>query len=280
MRRGIKFSKRAYIFLAFTAIFNLSSIVFDQLVVQQEDKIRKFDHIINEQKQEVYANLNSHKIFNELFFKVHFNAADLITDLNYLVRATNFFNGDLPKKIEENKIKKIKKIYIQKTKNIITKFEKSVTDSQLIFSKVKNDKAFIKFTKKERPVDDWRNPLFPLLRLEKDFRKLKNKIQYDYLSNYNFNAKTTKEQSNNHPIYSRIYNDVLDLNSLKFELDDLADSFKVEFNKSFAIYYILLDENAELNNFKNYLILLSILFQIIGLVSLIILFRILIIENK
>ena len=280
MRRGIKFSKRAYIFLAFTAIFNLSSIVFDQLVVQQEDKIRKFDHIINEQKQEVYANLNSHKIFNELFFKVHFNAADLITDLNYLVRATNFFNGDLPKKIEENKSKKIKKIYIQKTKNIITKFEKSVTDSQLIFSKVKNDKAFIKFTKKERPVDDWRNPLFPLLRLEKDFRKLKNKIQYDYLSNYNFNAKTTKEQSNNHPIYSRIYNDVLDLNSLKFELDDLADSFKVEFNKSFAIYYILLDENAELNNFKNYLILLSILFQIIGLVSLIILFRILIIENK
>ncbi len=280
MRRGIKFSKRAYIFLAFTAIFNLSSIVFDQLVVQQEDKIRKFDHIINEQKQEVYANLNSHKIFNELFFKVHFNAADLITDLNYLVRATNFFNGDLPKKIEENKIKKIKKIYVQKTKNIITKFEKSVTDSQLIFSKVKNDKAFIKFTKKERPVDDWRNPLFPLLRLEKDFRKLKNKIQYDYLSNYNFNAKTTKEQSNNHPIYSRIYNDVLDLNSLKFELDDLADSFKVEFNKSFAIYYILLDENAELNNFKNYLILLSILFQIIGLVSLIILFRILIIENK
>ena len=280
MRRGIKFSKKAYIFLALTAIFNLLSIVFDQLVVQQEDKIRKFDHIINEQKQEVYANLNSHKIFNELFFKVHFNAADLITDLNYLVRATNFFNGDLPKKIEENKIKKIKKIYVQKTKNIITKFEKSVTDSQLIFSKVKNDKAFIKFTKKERPVDDWRNPLFPLLRLEKDFRKLKNKIQYDYLSNYNFNAKTTKEQSNNHPIYSRIYNDVLDLNSLKFELDDLADAFKVEFNKSFAIYYILLDENAELNNFKNYLILLSILFQIIGLVSLIILFRILIIENK
>ena len=182
MRRGIKFSKKAYIFLALTAIFNLSSIVFDQLVVQQEDKIRKFDHIINEQKQEVYANLNSHKIFNELFFKVHFNAADLITDLNYLVRATNFFNGDLPKKIEENKIKKIKKIYVQKTKNIITKFEKSVTDSQLIFSKVKNDKAFIKFTKKERPVEDWYNPLFPLLRLEKDFRKLKNKIQYDYFS--------------------------------------------------------------------------------------------------
>ena len=109
---------------------------------------------------------------------------------------------------------------------------------------------------------------------------MRNKIQYDYLSNYNFNAKTTKEQSNNYRVYSRIYNDVLDLNSLKFALDDLSDAFREEFNKSFAIYYILLDEHAALNNFKNYLILLSILFQIIGLVSLVILFKVLIIENK
>ena len=43
MRRGIKFSKTAYIFLGITALFNLMSIIFDQLVVQQEDKIRIFD---------------------------------------------------------------------------------------------------------------------------------------------------------------------------------------------------------------------------------------------
>ena len=43
MRRGIKFSTQAYIFLALTGLFNLLSIVFDQLVVQQQDKIRKFD---------------------------------------------------------------------------------------------------------------------------------------------------------------------------------------------------------------------------------------------
>ena len=69
MRRGIRFSKRAYIFLAVTAFFNLMSIIFDQLVVQQEDKIRAFDHTINEKRQEVYSNLNSHRVFNELFSK-------------------------------------------------------------------------------------------------------------------------------------------------------------------------------------------------------------------
>ena len=41
MRRGIKFSKVAYIVLGLAAFFNLMSIIFDQLVVQHEDKIRK-----------------------------------------------------------------------------------------------------------------------------------------------------------------------------------------------------------------------------------------------
>ena len=70
VQRPITFSKKAYIFLAVTAIFNLLSIVFDQLVVQQEDKIRAMDQMRNEKKQEVYNSLNSHKVFNELFFRL------------------------------------------------------------------------------------------------------------------------------------------------------------------------------------------------------------------
>jgi len=280
MRRGITFSKKAYIFLAITAIFNLLSIVFDQLVVQQEDKIRNFDQIRNEKKQEVYNSLNSHKVFNELFFKVHFSASDLITDLNYLTRATNFLNGDLPKKIEKNKIEEIKKIYNKKIKNIAGRLNKAVKDSQLIFHKVKKDKMFLKFIERERAVDDYFNPVNNISILENDFTKLLKKTEYDYLSDYNFNAKTTKEQSANFPLYNRIYEDIYELNLLKHDLDDLSVLFRDEFNKNFAIYYIFLEDFTELNNFKNYLILLSILFQIIGLVSLMVLFRVLIIENK
>ena len=262
MRRGITFSKKAYIFLAITALFNLMAIVFDQLVVQQEDKIRDFDQIVNEQKQEVNHNLYAHKIFKELFFKIHFNAKDLMYEMSYLVRATNFLNTDLPKKIEEDKIVKIKKIYIKKTKNIV--------------------KMFLKFIEKEKPPNEqFFNPVYLSNRIEKKLNKLLKKKEYDLLSNYNFNAKTIKEQSDNFLIYYRFYDDYYsNLTFLKFEFEDLSQSFKQEFNNSFTIYYILLDDFAALKNLKNYLILLSILFQIFGLVSLIILFRILITEHK
>ena len=182
--------------------------------------------------------------------------------------------------VEKNKIEEIKIIYVKKIKNIVVSLNKSAKDSHLIFRKVKQDKIFLKFLEKKRSVDDYWNPVFPINGLESDFTELLKKTEYDYLSNYNFNAKTTKEQADNYPLYTRIYDDIVELNSLKHSLNDLSEAFKEEFNKNFAIYYLLLDNFAELNNFKNYLILLSILFQIIGLVGLMVLFRILIIENK
>ena len=280
MRRGIKFSTQAYIFLALTGLFNLLSIVFDQLVVQQQDKIRKFDQTISSKKQEVYSNLNSHKIFNELYITVHFRSSDLITELNYLTKALNFLNGNMPKKIEQSKIEKIKPTYIEKIKKISNNFKITVKESNLIFKKVQQDKMFLKFLEKERSIHDYWNPTDPLEQLEKDFQELLDKTKYKYLSNYNFNAATSKEQLANYSLYTKIYDDIHDFNFLKHSIDDLSESFREEYNKNFSTYYLLLDEFAELNNLKNYLILLSILFQIIALVTLVILFRVLIIENK
>ena len=96
MRRGIKFSKKAYTFLTITAFFTLLSIIFDQLVVQQEDKIRAFDKEISGHKIEVNSLLYAHKVFDELMFKVHFSAANLVGDLNYLTRTINYLNSKHP----------------------------------------------------------------------------------------------------------------------------------------------------------------------------------------
>ena len=277
MRRGIRFSKKAYIFLALTAFFNLLAIVFDQLVVQQEDNIRDFDHIINENRQEVHSNLYAHKVFNELMFKVHFSASDLITNLNYLTRVIHFLNGDLPKKIEKDNINNIREVYIKKTKDIVRKFEDSKNDTKLIFYKIIEDPSFIKFINKERPPDLFDNPYYFLSEAKQNIeRKYKN----NFLSNYNFKAETTDEQSANYPIYLKLYDDLLKFNRLKNTFDDLSNGFKKEFRRNYSVYYLLLAEYAAINNLKNYLILLSILFQIIGLVTLVILFRVLIEENK
>ena len=280
MRRGITFTNRAYIMLAITAFFNLMAIVFDQLVVQQEDKIRKFDHVVNEKKQEVSQNLYAHKIFKELTFKIQFNTSDLITDINYLVRANNFLNSNLIKKINNNQIVDLKEIYVERIKNLVYKFHDSINETKFIFEKISKDNSFLKFLKKERSVDHLNHPIYPINRIENHFKKTLKSKNDNFLSTYNFEAKTEKEQSDNYPIYSRFYEDLLKFNELQYGLDTLSNIFKEEFNSSFALYNILLDDYAMLKNLKNYLILLSILFQILGLVSLIILFRTLIIENK
>ena len=104
-------------------------------------------------------------------------------------------------------------------------------------------------------------------------------VGYNYLSNYNFDANTEAEQLRNYELYKEIYADLLQFNRLRWNFESLSEDFKNEFDTSFSEYFIFLDNFAELNVAKNYLILLSILFQIIGLVALASLFRVLIVDN-
>ena len=278
MRRGIKFSKTAYIFLGITALFNLMSIIFDQLVVQQEDKIRIFDKQINSHKLEVGSLLYTHKVFDELNIKVHFSAANMIGDLNYLTRTINYLNSNLPKKLEDDKADSIKEIYIDKTKDIVEQFRNTKKDTTIIFNKVVKDPIFIELVGKKRTLD---SPFKPYIQIQKAETTLNKEYKFDdYLTNYNFNAQTADEQTVNFPIYENLYHDLLEYNRLKNKFASLSNDFKEEFSRSYSKYYILLGEFAEQKNKKNYLILISILFQIIGLVALIILFRVLILENR
>ena len=171
----------------------------------------------------------------------------------------------------------IKKQYINKVKDIFIKYKQIKQNTLLIFNKINDDKIFIKFINKERPPNDLRNAYKDLERAKNNIKK---KAKKDYLIKYNFNAKTEEEQNLNYNHYVKLYDELNAFNYLKNNFEDLADDFKIEFSKNFSVYFTLIDRYAELNITKNYFILLSILFQIIGLVSLIILFRVLVIENK
>ena len=280
MRRGIKFSKKAYIILGITALFNLLSIVFDQLVVQQEDKIRIFDKEMNNQKIEVNSILYAHKVFEDLMFKTYFGATDMTRELHYLVKIIDYFNSDLPKKIESEKIDHIKKTYFDETKNVVEQFHIRINDTKIIFNKITQDLIFMKSVNKKRPSDSSFSPNRYIQQI-KLFLNSEYKSKFnDFWSNYNFNAKTTGEQTANYPIFDDMYDEIINYTRLWSAFYFLSQDFKEEFSKSYAKNYILLDEFAEQQNKKNYLILFSILFQIIGLVSLVILFRVLILENR
>ena len=287
MRRGIKFSKKAYLVLGLTAFFNLSSIVFDQLVVQHQDKIRVFDSKINNHKLEINSLLYAHKVFDELNFKVHFSAEKMIGEINYLVKSINYFNSNLPKKISNVEVEKIKKIYIEKTKNLAKNFKITLYETKRIFYKILEDPTLIKFLNQDRQFDSKFLPNENITKLKKYFDGkswagyyFDEKIVDEFLSKYNFSAKTEEDQLSNFPIYKDFYNEIYDYNRQKNDFYYLSQDFRGEFNKSFSTHTIMLEDYNNLQNIKNYLILTSILFQIIGLVFLMILFRVLILENK
>ena len=287
MRRGIKFSKKAYLVLGLTAFFNLSSIVFDQLVVQHQDKIRVFDSKINNHKLEINSLLYAHKVFDELNFKVHFSAEKMIGEINYLVKSINYFNSNLPKKISDVEVEKIKKIYIKKTKNLAKNFKITLYETKRIFYKILEDPTLIKFLNQDRQFDSKFLPNENITKLKKYFDGkswagyyFDEKIVDEFLSKYNFSAKTEEDQLSNFPIYKDFYNEIYDYNRQKNDFYYLSQDFRGEFNKSFSTHTIMLEDYNNLQNIKNYLILTSILFQIIGLVFLMILFRVLILENK
>ena len=287
MRRGIKFSKKAYLVLGITAFFNLSSIVFDQLVVQHQSKIRVFDSKINNHKLEINSLLYAHKVFDELNFKVHFSAEKMIGETNYLVKSINYFNSNLPKKISDVEVEKIKKIYIEKTKNLAKNFKITLYETKRIFYKILEDPTLIKFLNQDRQFDSKFLPNENITKLKKYFDGkswagyyFNEKIVDEFLSKYNFSAKTEEDQLSNYPIYNDFYNEIYDYNRQKNAFYFLSQGFRDEFNKSFSTHTIMLEDYDNLQNIKNYLILTSILFQIIGLVFLMILFRVLILENK
>ena len=76
----------------------------------------------------------------------------------------------------------------------------------------------------------------------------------EFLSKYNFSAKTEEDQLSNFPIYKDFYNEIYDYNRQKNDFYNLSRGFRGEFNKSFSTHTIMLEDYNNLQNIKNYLI--------------------------
>ena len=195
--------------------------------------------------------------------------------LNYQVRAINFFNSDIEKKIKNENIDELILIYESKTKEIIKKYTVSKEETYFLLKTIFESDTLKKALKNEESEKLWNQQ--ELLKLYDFFgAKYNNK----FLKEYNFEASTVSEQEKNYEIYSEFYKELLDYNFEKNTFSIFSKKFKSIFNRSFSNYYVLLDDYVDIKNTKNTLILLSILFQIIGLVALAILFRNLVLENK
>ena len=250
-------------------IFNLGAIVFDQLVIQQENNIRNLEYELNEITNEIEDRQFAFKISNEIKSKLYF-------DTKFLSENISLVNSRL--------------LDMEKLKNDIKDLKKN---SVTFYSKDKDffsDKMFNNYKKLFSSIikqfDQLRNDISlmsnELLEFEKDKTvrdKLLNDIKFskrsDYDDDYIFDAS-------GFGFYEIIIEAQLDINDYLakyFILNKYSNNLNNLINLTIYDLNNLTEKISNLKNKKNFLILLSILSQIVGLTFLILLFRNIIIEN-
>ena len=97
---------------------------------------------------------------------------------------------------------------------------------------------FLKFLEREQAINDY-GTYRSVGRIRKNFQELLDKTKNNYLSNYNFNATTSKEQLANYSLYTKIYDDIHDFNFLKHSIEDLSGPLGKNMQKFFSILSLI-----------------------------------------
>ena len=266
MRRSKKLSSSVTIFLLLAAFFNLFSYSLDQLIVQGEDKLRKLNNDLQNKRLIVSDLSNSLNIFQNLRYEISYEADLLSSIIGFNSKSYNIFqsqsdsSNEIDAKLtDKNLIKNSKelelfyaksiedwiKIINKKTKQFHKIFKENFSSGQT-FEYLKSDQSFNIYLDK---------PIFVISK--KEYNEFSDGFEaYEFLTEYN----------------DKLYN-------IEDELDSFETKIEREYLFSISKYFDVLDVYSNQNNFNNYLILSSILSQILGLFFLLFLFRSLIKEN-
>ena len=270
MRRTQKLSKNIVIFLLMAAFFNLLSYSLDQLIVQGEDKVRRINNQLQKSRNTVSNYSNSLNIFQNLTYELSYESAMLSSTLGFNYKSRNIFklqnnpDGSNPdelgfeitdEKLIENS-EKLSKFYSTKIDQHIDILNHKAKQFHQIFKE--------NFSSGQT---------YELLKAGEKFR---NYIK-EPLFFINKSELETFEDSFNQFNFVWNYLDIL------YDTEDVLLDFEAyiqsEYLFSVAKYFDVLDRYSSQNNINNYLILSSILAQILGLFFLLLLFRTLIKEN-
>lgn len=287
MRRKKLLNKNIYITLLIVAIFTGLSFIFDQKVVQQENNIRNFESKISDSKINLQKNLF---LMNSIFY--------ISKELSYLGQIKkntiddvhlrfNFFKDfiDNPEYYQDmnpyrlgNKEGSIKLLNIHKQIFLSTIYNhnKKVKQVNKYINIFLSNDTFLKITEK-------------LYKGDKFYNKIKN-INNFYISDDEINKIPFDNKTPYHLLYSDkdpFYNFYSDLRDRMHEFANIGDMMHavaidlVEIQKTnFKDYEEILINFSSEKNKKNFYILLSILFQISALTALMVLFKLIILQEK
>lgn len=286
MRRGI-LNRRSLIIIFLVASSTVLSFLFDQLVIRTEDSIRNLN--ID------FKNIENHRIKNEIISDSLYNlASDFSTTiypyyLNRNLHIKSIISTEEKKDLSffENKTENIRDIKI----DLIRQFE-DVTDhldkiyvyystfylfNRELIEETSNNQIddlenlfsfhFPNKDKENRFFLKGKDKYLKLVNLSKT--KLENEQYYEYIEDKleKFNTSDWVNVNN----YKMLTLELID-NDLK-KLDKIADLFDKRISELIEKEDAKFEEIKSFNIRKNYFILISITFQIISLLFLLLLFR-------
>lgn len=285
MRRNVKKNSDIIISLIFVAVFTGASFLFDQLVIQQQNNIRIKESVISDKEMELKGNLFLLNSIINVSKDLSYSSQIKKNTLDDVYSRRSLFNNpDYYHKFKD-------KILLSGVKG----FEKHKNLHDQIYINVlnnhnkKNDlvKSYIEIYKKNDTfLKAIESSEFDVSALLEDFDKYyftKDEIKERKSLNNRTEIKFEHLASNKDPLYILYSNHRKKLNDLGYMGDLLYVTAQYIGDIQVAAlkgYESNLFDYSKIKNKKNFYILLSIIFQILGLASLMLLFKFVINKDK
>tara|TARA_B100000780_G_scaffold108077_1_gene75585 strand:- start:38 stop:868 length:831 start_codon:yes stop_codon:yes gene_type:complete len=267
MRRG-KLSNKSIFYIILAGFFTLSSYFFDQQVIQKEDKIRDQSLVIEKLYQDISQEntnwVSTTMLGDRVLFKSH--QASSFSTINYKIHLLINNQHKFIDSFDADKLKKTVRAnmylnYIDIRDNILD---------------LRDSIDSLSFSQSNYDNEEVRNKVINLFTWDDTFF-LENKKKY-------FNQKIflkVKDNSltldNKNNFMRALYAETNKLNKIFFSniqiLEELGDFYYDQEELLQAKYDTIVLDQGAIKIQKNYFILLSILFQILSLLSFLLLFR-------
>ena len=284
MRRKILKNNNITIALCFVALFTGLSFVFDQRVVQQESKIRNIESQISNSKITLQKNLFLMNSLFSLSKELSFLGQIKKNILDDTMLRRSFFKDyvdypDLHKDFKPfrntNKIgsQKLTDIHTKIFKDVIKSHNKKVDQVSYYLNIFNQNQSFLDIVK-DFDLSNFKKDNFESFYISNNEVK---DIPFDEVLPYEL---TATDKHSLYKSYSKFRDKIHEFSNIGDDMHGISMELMLLHEDNFRLYEKVLIDYSKMKNDKNLFILFSILFQILGLTSLMFLFKIIINQEK
>ena len=205
-----------------------------------------------------------YETINDLNLIYYLNSVNFFSDINNY--STNLARLNSNKEdFSEKKINEVKDYYFNKLQSLYVRNHLYHYDNLYLLQDLFEKDEFFKSTDAYKKL----KPFYEDIK-----ENITQEQKTNLLLNYNKNSSSANGNNKNYEIYKKAYKHYSDFNE---EVDDFyemaSENLHKDFLRQFLKQYSLIEKHSDTKNLKNYYLILSILFQILGLTFLLLLFK-------